>query len=688
MTKPTGSGRVRTANRGTCDRAQKPVVAINIERGLYKKGKKAMKGRLKFMGLVAAMLVAAAAFADEASAQNEDSPRPEEELITILQGDGDWMAKQQACRELRHIGTQQCIPALTPLLTDEHLSHMARYAMEDMPFPEVDAALREALNATSGMQKMGVIISLGARGDEEAVAQLSALLADSDENIAVASAGALGRIASKDAVDALLAASGDASGAKQRAVIEGLLAAGRILVSEKDGKQAVRIYEALQGEELPMHARMGAFYGLSYAEPGKAPKRIITALEGDDPMFRGLAAQLVAETSGKSDTMKYAAAVNELPEEGKVALLRGLGTRGDSAAHAAVVASIASDSTNVKLTAIKALGQVGSDADVGMLAPLLISDNADVSAAARLAMRAIPGDEVDAAIAAAVPEAAPDVRAALLGMLTERTAEQAIPLAIQNLNDGDAEVRLAAMRTLVTLGTPAEAPAVITMLTSTTDADERSTAAEALNAIAGIYGDELLPIVLGAVDGANPEARTVLVRNLGQIGSTSALEAVVAAVDNVDTTVSDEAVRVLAGWRSTEAAPHLLTLAQGENASRADQAFRGYVRLAREEGDAAKKAEMLTTAMGMASTQETKWQVLAAWGTLHTPAAIEALKPHLDNPEVQNEAASAIITVATEMGKEEGGRAAARDALNVVISKIKDEAVLDRAQRALEGIPA
>jgi len=646
-----------------------------------------MKDRLNYAGLLAALLIAVAAFGAEDPVPVEDNPRPEEELITILQGDGDWMVKQEACRELRHIGTQNCIPALTPLLTDEHLSHMARVAMEGMPFPEVDTALREALNQTSGMQKMGVIASLGARRDEGAVSQLIPLLADSDENIAVAAAGALGRIASADAVSALLNASADVSGARQRAVIEGLLASGRILIANGDGRRAVKIFKTLQGEEWPLHARMGAFYGLAYAQPNQAPKRIVAALEGDDPMFRGLAAQIVAETSGVTDTLKYAAAVADLPEEGQVSLLRGLGTRGDSAAHPAVVAAIASDRETVKVTAIEALGHVGSEADVATLAPLLVSGHEGVVSAARLALRNLPGDAVDGAIAAAVPQADPNVRAALLAMLTDRTAAQAIPLAVEYLNDEDAGVRLAAMRTLVTLGTPAEAPAVIAVLKSTSDADERTASAEALNAIAGIYGDELLPTVLGAIDGAGPEARAVLVRNLGKIGSTKALDAVVTAVGNADKTVSDEAVRVLASWRSTEAAPHLLALAKGDDAGRAGQAFRGYVRLARDEGDAAKKAEMLKTAMGMASTQEAKWQVLAAWGTLHTPAALEALKPHLDDPSVQNEAASAIVAVATELGKQEGGRAAAREALGVVLSKIKDEAVRDRAQRALDGIP-
>lgn len=649
-----------------------------------------MKNRVKLTGLFAAMVMAALAYgAEEAKpAQIEDNPRAEEELIGILQSDADWVAKQEACRELRHIGTQQSVPALAGLLDDEHLSDYARYALMPIPSPEAGAALRDALNTTSGGQKAGIVITLGERADEAAVPQLVELLNDGDTQIAAASAGALGNIATTKAVSALLEASDGASGAMQRAIIDGLLEAGRIQVANGDKPGARKIYAALQGEEWPMHARLGAFYGLAYADPKKASKLILGALGGDDPMFRGLAAKIVGETSGKRDTLKYSAALAGLPDEGKIALLRGLGTRGDKTAHEAVLLAMDSGSEAVQVAAIDALGSVGSKADVVALAPLLVSGSEDVVSATRLALRNLPGDEVDAAIAAAVPQVDPAVRAALLGMLTDRTATQAVPLAVEHLSDENASVRLAALSSLVTLGTPAEASAIIGVINATTDADERAAAAEALNAVAGAYGDEVLPTVLGAIDGAGPEAQPILVRTLGQVGSAQALEAVVAAIGNADPTVSDEAVRVLAAWRDTGAAPHLLALTKSDNAARADQAFRGYVRLAREEGDAAKKAEMLKTAMDMASTQEAKWQVLAAWGTLHTPAALEALKPHLNDPSVQNEAASAIITVATALGKQENGRAAAKDALNAVMSQIKDEAILDRAKRALEGIPA
>ena len=102
----------------------------------------------------------------------------EASLISVLEGDADWYEKQDACRTLRRIGTEKSIPALAALLGDERLSHMARYALEPMAMPEAGKALRDALEQTEGLPKTGVIISLGARRDQQAVSQLTPLLDD------------------------------------------------------------------------------------------------------------------------------------------------------------------------------------------------------------------------------------------------------------------------------------------------------------------------------------------------------------------------------------------------------------------------------------------------------------------------------------------------------------------------------
>ena len=64
------------------------------------------------------------------------------------------------------------MPALAALLGDEKLAHMARYALEPIPDPAVDAALRDALGKLKGRPLVGVIGSIGVRRDAKAVERL------------------------------------------------------------------------------------------------------------------------------------------------------------------------------------------------------------------------------------------------------------------------------------------------------------------------------------------------------------------------------------------------------------------------------------------------------------------------------------------------------------------------------------
>ena len=112
-------------------------------------------------------------------------------------------AKQFACRMLRLVGSEKCVPVLAGFLADEKMGHMSRYALQGLPFPSVDEALRNALSKTTGMRKAGVISSLGVRKDANSVLLLKPLMTDADRAVARESVSALGRIGSPDALEAL-----------------------------------------------------------------------------------------------------------------------------------------------------------------------------------------------------------------------------------------------------------------------------------------------------------------------------------------------------------------------------------------------------------------------------------------------------------------------------------------------------
>ena len=130
----------------------------------------------------------------------------EERLIAVLKTEASRAAKDAVCRALKNIGTAAAVPALAALLTDDKLSHMARYALERIQEPDAGQALRTALPKVAAKLKIGIIASLGVRGEATAIAPLQALLADGDAAIASAAAHALGSIGSLEAAKALDAA--------------------------------------------------------------------------------------------------------------------------------------------------------------------------------------------------------------------------------------------------------------------------------------------------------------------------------------------------------------------------------------------------------------------------------------------------------------------------------------------------
>ncbi|MCK5173306.1 MAG: HEAT repeat domain-containing protein, partial [Planctomycetes bacterium] len=535
------------------------------------------------------------------SAIAADDIRSEAELIAVLKSDAGWLEKQAACRELRRVGTSKSVGALASLLNDDELSHMARYALETMNYPQVDVALRKALAKTTGMPKIGVIISIGVRRDTLAVGKLTDLLNGPNPEIARAAAGALGRIATRKAAQALADARTVTSGQVRVAVNEGLLAASEQLVHGGDRDMTVGFYKELLASDEPLYVRMGAFRGLIFAEPHKADGYLVDALAGANPLMRDMAAQIIAETTGIQATKYYAKALGDLPVGGQVALLRGLAGRGDRTARGAVAEALDISDSRVKLAAIKTLGSIGSPDDVSKLAWLLASNDADIADASRVSLTIMQSDGVNAAIASAAADKVTGIaKARLIEILAERDADQALPIVVDSLKDKDRAVRIAALVALVKLGGEDQTSAVIEAVKAADDSAERAAAGKTLGAICSRCGEDVLATILNALYGTDTPARIVLLGSLGRIGGPKAIRLILVAMNDPDEQVSGAAVRILSDWPTPEAAEHLFKLAHSQKLTQQVLGLRGYIRLARIEPSNMKKTEMLTNAMDLA----------------------------------------------------------------------------------------
>ena len=184
------------------------------------------------------------------------------------------------------------------------------------------------------------------------------------------------------------------------------------------------------------------------------------------------------------------------------------------------------------------------------------------------------------------------------------------------------------------------------------------------------------------MNGADIESHIVLLRSLGRIGGPKAMKTILAALDDSNEQIADEAVRVLSNWPTFEASPHLLKLAQSDKLSQHVLGLRGYVRLSRLDSTNMKdKSNMLKEAMNLVKRPEEKKLIVAALGTLPTRQSLSMLQRHLKDKAVSNEAASAIVAVAAELGKKD--RNLAVEALEGVIKKCRNAGIRRSAKGAL-----
>ncbi|HYW78445.1 MAG TPA: HEAT repeat domain-containing protein, partial [Thermoguttaceae bacterium] len=207
------------------------------------------------LATLAAMTAGAARAADEA----------EQPLIDILRSDAPKADKAITCKKLAVFGSAEAVPELAKLLPDPELTSWARIALEAIPGPEADAALRDAMGKVEGRTLIGVINSIGVRQDAQAIGGLAEKLAGSDAGVAAAAALALGRIGNAEAT-AILEKSLTIADAKVRSgVAEACVLCAEKLLADGKATDAATLYEKVRTADVPKQRIVEATRGLILA---------------------------------------------------------------------------------------------------------------------------------------------------------------------------------------------------------------------------------------------------------------------------------------------------------------------------------------------------------------------------------------------------------------------------------------
>ncbi len=573
----------------------------------------------------------------------------EAKLLAFLDTPATPVAKDSVCRMLRLIGGDASVPVLRRLLAAPETTNMARYALERIPGDAAEATLLDALGAAGEAVKLGVISSLADRKSAKAVAALGTLLSDSNPDVAVASAFALGRIGGKGAADALGKALGPSLPPLKGAVASALVLCADQFLAQKDVRAAAAIYDRVQAEKLTPALRRAALRGKILASGDRAAKLILAALAGSDPDLQLSAIGLIKPSFAEADIAPVCAALDKLPDASRVALIAVLSEYKGAAVTAALTNAVRGGTKDVRLAALKAFEKAGDASSVALLAEIAAAAPPDEQAAARTSLGGMKGKPVDAAILALLGGSPADsVKAELVRSIGERAIFTGKVAAAKLVDSPSEKVRREAVRTIRAIGTPSDIAGLLSVLLKTADENEQIGIESAIAGLALKISQpegraRAVKDRWGAVkDGPG---RAVLCRLLGRIGDNSTLPLLRQALDGDDPAAADAAGRALAGWPTSAAKDDIIRLARAsKNTTIRVLAVRGYIRLTgnekyRRPEEAVKDLKL---ALDLSPRPEEMKLVLGALPDFAGPEALALAESLAETPAVQEEAKTAV----------------------------------------------
>jgi HEAT repeat protein len=570
----------------------------------------------------------------------------EDKLIAILKSDAPPKEKADACRELAHVGTKEAVPVLAPLLADENLSHMARYALEPIADPSVDAALRSALGKCQGRMLVGVIESLGVRKDTRAVELLAKLLTHPDPAVLQAAARALGKIGPAS-VPALEKALSSGTTATQPAICEGLFRCAESM----RGVDAASIYDKVRKvPNLPHQVQVAALRGAIQSRGTKGVSLLTETIRKESYALAAAAMRISLEMPGQKVTQALAREVAQATPEKQLLLLQTLGYRGDASAVPALKASAQKGPAVRRVAAIRGLAQLRTPATLPLLVQWVKDPEPDVASAAQAGLIGFPGKQADAAIVALLTDSDVKVRVAFMDAAGQRRIAAAVPVLLKGAVDADSAVAAASFKALGEIVEVGGIPGVVDATLRTKALEAAETALSEIcsrQPDAASCAEKLLP----GLAKSQGEPKLVLLRVLRTVGSPNALTAVRAAATESNAAVQETALRALCDWPTAEALPDLAKMSKTATDNRFKiLALRGQLRLIpMQTVTEAQKVSQVRELLPQLERKEEQRLALSTLGSLPCKESLALIQPFLAQEGLKEEAGGAAVDIAEKI---------------------------------------
>lgn len=408
--------------------------------------------------------IASLALLSNAALAAAEAPPTEASLIAILKSDAPPGDKGVACKKLAIWGTKEAVPELAKLLGNEQLSSWARIGLQNIPGPEADAALRDAMGTLKGRLLVGMINSISERHDTKAVPGLIGKLSDADADVASAAAVALGNIGGDEATKALQAKLADAPAPVRPFVAEGLIIAAEHLLAGEKSADSAKLYDAVRNANISKQKTLEATRGAILARRADGVPMLKEQLTSNDQAFFNIGLKVARELAGPEATKMILAQFEKAGPERQPYLLLAIADRGGPEALPTATKAATSLHPGVRIAAIGVLERLADPSSIPVLMNASSDADAAVAKVAKAAVSHVQGKEIDTVIVEMMKKSDEKSRLTAIDIAGQRRTLASIPALLQAAEDSSPAISAASLKVLADIATANEVAPLLAIL--------------------------------------------------------------------------------------------------------------------------------------------------------------------------------------------------------------------------------
>ncbi len=584
----------------------------------------------------------------------------EKAMAAFLDSDATLAAKQFVCTQLGYIGTDASVPALAKLLGHNDTADFARMALERIPGEQADDALIEASKKADGLVLVGLLNTLGERRCAKAEPELKRSLKSEDAGVVVAAAAALGKLGTKDAIEALDAARAKAPAGTKPTIEDSILVAADRMLKAGEKAEAKAIYDrTVKDKAFSALSRTAALEGLARCGEDVTPLIQAAMASADGPFMQQQAFALIREIPTSIPTAKAAELLPTLAPDLQVRMIAALEDRGDTAARKPIAELAKSSKENlVRAAALAALAKLGEPSDIDAMVAAAAGADKEPKESAEFSLSRLAAKGTDEALLKKLAEAPEAEKIVILKAIAARNMASGVPALFTEAKGQSQRVRVEAIRALGEVAPPKSLPELVALQLATENPAEQAEVEKAVVATARRTpeGQPKAKAVLAALEKADKDsAKASIFRALGMLGDPAGLAPLKAALATGSDELRAAAIKALNEW--PDAAPLNDLIGAAKSAPVAAHkllAWRAVIKLAslNEKDDAAGALANYKTVIEATDDDGIKRLALSRVAGISSGGAMKLAAAQLDKESLRGEAEAAILKIAGKMKPE------------------------------------